>query len=394
MAVLRYKDKELGDNINIVNVEGPSCNLTSYGTGTITENGIYTVSASDLGFDGFSDLTVDVNVQQGGGCDIGSVSVPPLTENGFYSFNASDLNCDCFNYIEFNVNVGTPEISDAVLIGGVKFAYSKFNTIPDVYYDFIANSGNDLSNMFKGANITSFDCTKLPLNYEGTNLDYFFSQCHNLTSLDLSSWDLSNVVSIQLMFEGCSNLNEINVGSWNTSNIVSTYGAFSDTRITSLDLSSWNTSLVGYAATMFSSCGNLKTLNISGWDTSNMRSIEYMFAWCSNLEEINMSDFVTHPELYGYWGVFDGLDSLRKLKWDHLGETASWDYIDFSSSPIAVNTEDCQDAYEYSIGTFTNAFDRFSAGYGTCTLVLSAATKEALGDEIIFELTSKGYSVA
>ena len=44
-----------------------------------------------------------------------------------------------------------------------------------------------------------------------------FQACTNLTSLDLSSFDTSNVTSIEAMFAGCSNLTSLKLDNWNLS---------------------------------------------------------------------------------------------------------------------------------------------------------------------------------
>ena len=49
-----------------------------------------------------------------------------------------------------------------------------------------------------------------------------FANCENLTNLDLSSFNTSNVINMSGMFFGCSNLQTIYVGSgWNTAAVTS-----------------------------------------------------------------------------------------------------------------------------------------------------------------------------
>ena len=51
-----------------------------------------------------------------------------------------------------------------------------------------------------------------------------FSGCKSLTSLDLSSFDTSNVVDMGAVFQDCSNLTTIFIGShWTTENARTTY---------------------------------------------------------------------------------------------------------------------------------------------------------------------------
>ena len=50
--------------------------------------------------------------------------------------------------------------------------------------------------------------------------------------------------------------------------------------IESLDLSSWNTSNVKDMRCMFMDCIKLKSLDLSGWDTSNVDFMLNMFTNC------------------------------------------------------------------------------------------------------------------
>jgi surface protein len=61
---------------------------------------------------------------------------------------------------------------------------------------------------------------------------------------------------------------------------------FGCTKLTSLDLSSWNTSNVINMVSMFQSCFELKSVNLSGWNINDYVSLLAMFAGCGNLTTI------------------------------------------------------------------------------------------------------------
>ena len=96
-------------------------------------------------------------------------------------------------------------------------------------------------------------------------MSYMFSYCSRLISLDLSSFDTSNVTDMSYMFKDCSGL-------------------------TLLDLSNFNTSKVTIMGDMFCWCYNLTTLNISNFDTSSVTNMHNMFNGCSKLTIIYVSD--------------------------------------------------------------------------------------------------------
>ena len=60
---------------------------------------------------------------------------------------------------------------------------------------------------------------------------YMFCGCSFLNSINLSSFNTSNVTNMSCMFDGCSSLNSINLSSFNTSNVTDMscifYGCYS-----------------------------------------------------------------------------------------------------------------------------------------------------------------------
>ena len=56
----------------------------------------------------------------------------------------------------------------------------------------------------------------------------------------------------------------------------------------SLDLSSWNTSNVANMNSMFYNCSSLTSLTLSGWVISDATNTGTMFDGCSNLTTIRM----------------------------------------------------------------------------------------------------------
>ena len=127
-----------------------------------------------------------------------------------------------------------------------------------------------------------------------TNMDYMFSDCYGLTSLDLSNFDTSNVTSMDGMFTYCTGLTSLDLSNFDTSNVISMYRMFDKCNsLTSLDLSSFDTSNVTSMYQMFKSCNSLTSLDLSSFDTSNVTSMSEMFIWCTGLTSLNLSSFDT-----------------------------------------------------------------------------------------------------
>ena len=132
---------------------------------------------------------------------------------------------------------------------------------------------------------------KIPLNADSSQM---FATCRNLTSIDFSVFDTSNVTNMSYMFYECSNLTSLDLSSFNTSNVTNmSYMFYECSNLTSLDLSSFNTSNVTAMSGMFYECSNLASLNLSSFDTSNVTAMRCMFYECSNLTSLDLSSFNT-----------------------------------------------------------------------------------------------------
>ena len=129
-----------------------------------------------------------------------------------------------------------------------------------------------------------------------TNLDYLFSNCNKLTSVDLSKLDTSKAKSMSSMFGNCEKLTKLNVSNFNTSKVTNMLSMFFNCKsLTQLDVSNFNTSKVtGRGMSyMFSGCNSLTKLDLSNFNTSKTTDMMGMFADCSSLTELNLSSFNT-----------------------------------------------------------------------------------------------------
>ena len=59
-----------------------------------------------------------------------------------------------------------------------------------------------------------------------TNTMYMFWGCSSLESIDLSSFNTTNVKDMQFMFYGCSSLKSIDLSSFNTTNVKDMHSMF------------------------------------------------------------------------------------------------------------------------------------------------------------------------
>ena len=128
--------------------------------------------------------------------------------------------------------------------------------------------------------ISSFDTSHI------TSLSRMFYNCKSLTSLDVRSFDTSDVTDMQGMFFCLENLTELDVTGFDTSNVTDMFVMFAGCRsLGTLDVTGFNTSKVTNMAYMFSNLGVSK-LDVSHFNTSNVTDMSYMFQGCANVKSL------------------------------------------------------------------------------------------------------------
>ena len=127
-----------------------------------------------------------------------------------------------------------------------------------------------------------------------TSMDYMFSGCSSLVSLDLSGFDTSSVTSMVGMFSECSSLESVDLSSFDTSNVTDMQRMFSGcSSLTVLDLSCFDTSRVASMPAMFWYCDSLVALDVSSFNTALVTDMGYMFYGCSSLGQLDVSSLNT-----------------------------------------------------------------------------------------------------
>ena len=111
-----------------------------------------------------------------------------------------------------------------------------------------------------------------------TSIEKMFSNDYHLSSLDLSSFDTSNVNDMNSMFYGCSALKSLKFdpAKFNTAKVTNMASMFKSCGVQSIDLSCFNTSNVTNMADMFSGCA-VTSLDLSHFDTAKVTDMSGMF---------------------------------------------------------------------------------------------------------------------
>ena len=118
---------------------------------------------------------------------------------------------------------------------------------------------------------------------------YMFRGCGNIISIDFSSFDSSEVISMKQMFSICYGLQEVNLNNLNVKNVK--------------DMSY-----------MFNKCMEIKKIIIpSSFDTQNVENMDFIFHFCQILEDINFSPSFKTNNVKSMKGIFGKCYKLKKL---------------------------------------------------------------------------------
>lgn len=150
-----------------------------------------------------------------------------------------------------------------------------------------------------------------------TDLTEAFNSANYLKSIDISSWDTSNVTSMRYMLNGCRSLTSLDLSKWNTSKVTNMQYIFAYCgSLTSIDILNWNISSVTNMEGIFYNCSSLTSLDISKWDTSKVTGMGYMFADCGSLTTI--TGILDLKKCTSYNSMFANCNNLTSVKVKNL----------------------------------------------------------------------------
>ena len=130
------------------------------------------------------------------------------------------------------------------------------------------------------------DAEKIILNVDSNAM---FHNLVNLTSLDVSSFDTSRVRGMGNMFFGDEKLVSLDLSNFDTRNLTNMdkmfYGMSS---LTNLNISSFNTSNVANMNSLFYGMLNIENINVSNFNTRNVTNMNHMFSGMHNLKQLQL----------------------------------------------------------------------------------------------------------
>jgi len=180
-------------------------------------------------------------------------------------------------YTYNNHGIYTVQISGSLVVFGSNFTNSNNNkTIKLLSFGNLPSLTSLNYGFSNSSNIGHPNLIEIPKSIPTTitNLNSCFAGCFFLNDPKLSSWDVSNVTSMQGLFNGAGSFNQ-NLNNWNVSNVTDMSYMFQSTAMNQ-PLNNWNTSKVTTFRGIFN--GSAFNQNISSWDTSNATDMGSMFS--------------------------------------------------------------------------------------------------------------------
>ena len=197
--------------------------------------------------------------------------------------------------------------------------------------NFDTSQVTDMSYMFywmsrlTALDVSNFDTSK------ATNMNKMFSRTDKLITLDLSNFDTSQVTDMSYMFDDADNLTTLDLSNFNTSKVTNMDSMFFTSGLTSLNLSSFNTSKVTDMSYMFYDMRNLTSLDLSNFDTSKVTNMNYMFYLDDEniskdkLEKIYVNNDFNTAKLTDFSGMFGNRKKLRGGNGSYLADPSTAD---------------------------------------------------------------------
>ena len=211
------------------------------------------------------------------------------------------------------------ESMSSYLNGG--FFYGGTNFIPPD--KIIINGKEELKVKTRYNFIEKNNNVTMIFNEPVTMIQGMFMKCKNISEIDLSHFDTSQVTKMSGVFYNCESLKSINLSNFNIKNTTDIAGMFHGcSLLSSLDLSSFNTSYIMNMDGLFYRCYSLISLNLANFDTSKVITMPYMFYDCKQLVYVNLKNAKINSVL-GANHIFDGVsDNLtictKYSEWNDL----------------------------------------------------------------------------
>ena len=183
--------------------------------------------------------------------------------------------------------------------------------------------------------------TELSVVFLNENSEAMFRWFTKMETIDLSSFNTSEVITMNTMFYMMNSLKSIDVSGFNTSKVTDMNAMFDLTGvIEQLDVSNFDTSNVTDMKWMFFGLNKLKKLNLTNFDTSKVTNMYGMFDAMTDVSEIKFGTNFNTRNVTNMGRMFSRTSSIQQLDLSHFNTvsvTAMNDMFSLMTSLTQIN---------------------------------------------------------
>ena len=171
-----------------------------------------------------------------------------------------------------------------------------------------------MMNSLKSIDVSGFNTSKV------TDMNAMFDLTGVIEQLDVSNFDTSNVTDMKWMFFGLNKLKKLNLTNFDTSRVTNMYGMFDAmTDVSEIKFgTNFNTRNVTNMGRMFSRTSSIQQLDLSHFNTGNVTAMNDMFSLMTSLTQINFGANFDTSSVTDMTGMFYQSTSLVNLDLSHF----------------------------------------------------------------------------
>ena len=250
-----------------------------------------------------------------------------FSTNNIINMSRMFYNCSSLESIDFNnfIYFNTFNVTD------MSYMFTNCKSLSNInLFSLDTSKVTDMKNMFEFCK----NLQSLEQNFSTslvTNMDYMFSNCKSLTSINITNFDFSSIITTDSMFKESSNLESI------------------------LFPSLIKTSSLTNMASMFMGCSSLKSLNLTNFDTYQVRFMNNLFQDCVSLEDLNISSFKT-KSVVKMESMFQNCYKLKEIDLYHFSTTSTRQIYNMFYNCISMTSVNISNFDTFQITNFANLF--------------------------------------
>ena len=171
-----------------------------------------------------------------------------------------------------------------------------------------------MMNSLKSIDVSGFNTSKV------ADMNAMFDLTGVIEQLDVSNFDTSNVTDMRWMFFGLNKLKKLNLTNFDTNKVTNMYGMFDAmTDVSEIKFgTNFNTRNVTNMGRMFSRTSSIQQLDLSHFNTGNVTAMNDMFSLMTSLTQINFGANFDTSNVTDMTGMFYQSTSLVNLDLSHF----------------------------------------------------------------------------